>query len=373
MKKLLLPFILLILISIGACKIRPLPVEPPPVDINIKTASFIVKENLMKCFEEGITFDNGKIYNCELSAVEMFEGSLFFGNDKVTSSVSPMIMANSEMFYKESIMEHPFELKQSEFSAINKMEDFSLSLDKKFLLITTGFDRLKEDSSEWDEYNSLLLWNMMENKFQIVEPSERDSIVSSKSLRKKFLSLLNSKHMKIEGLVILPQNKLIFGVREMGEDFNNPIYTATFIECTYYMEGDKMKLNDDFKISYEFQPKVGNEVLGLSSLIYDADKDAIIMTTSLESGDEGEQSLASYVWYLSMDDYIKKSNPSLIFDEEVQPLRMPHKAEGICKLSENKYFIIHDNDRTDVPVTLPNGTITSRKPHQAVYSIIQMN
>ena len=326
-------------------------------------AEFIVKENLMTCFEEGTLYDKGTPYNCELSAVEEFEGSVLLGNDKYTSAVSAMLISNINML-KEGTEQKPFELKQQEFFDVRKIEDFAFTLDKKHLLITSGFDRLKTENNEWDAYNSLIQWEVKKNKFNYIELSEDDGIKSSKTLRAKFLNLLGSVHMKIEGLTFLPANRLIFGVREVGASYENPTYTSTLIECSYQIVNDKIELNDDMKISYRLNSDEAKKELGLSSLVYDVASETIFISTSYELGPEGNQTLGSYLWALPLADYEDKKQADLIYINPTTPLFMPHKAEGITMINENEIFVIHDNDRVDIPVNLPDGSIVSRKPHE---------
>ncbi len=344
--------IVILIVFISACH----PSIAPPIleEDNKIYAEFIVKENIMSCFEEGTLFDKGTIYNCELSAVEEFEGSVLLGNDKYTSVVSPMMISNINKL-KEGERHAPFELKQQEFFDIRKIEDFAFTLDKKYLLITSGFDRLKTESNEWDAFNTLLQWDIRKNEFNYIEMSEDNGIKSSKTLRAKFLNLLGSDHMKIEGLTFLPTNRLVFGVREIGVAYENPTYTSTLIECTYQIKDEKIILDDNLKISYQLNSSSAKDQLGLSSMVYDMDNEIIYITTSYELGPEGSQELGSYVWSLPLSDYNNKKPASLIYVNPTTPLFMPHKAEGITMINENELFIIHDNDRVDIPVNLPDG------------------
>ncbi len=358
----------IIILCFFSCK---QPLVTTESEVNRPMAEFVMKENIMDCFEEGIRFDDGKIYNCELSAVAEYKGALLFGNDKNTSEVSPMLMVGVNDLLN-NLKNPPLALKQEEFFAIRKMEDFAFTPDKKFLLLSSGFDRLDENNPEWDAYNTLLQWEIIGDEFHYVDGVENKGIMSSKNLRNKFLDLLKSSHMKIEGLMILPGNRLVFGVRETGEDFNNPIYTSTFIQCTYKITDGKMILNNDMKIVYKFNSDAARKGLGLSSMTYDPERNMVFITSSYEHGEEGKQELGSYIWKLPLSDFNDKKPPQLIYLSDSDPLFMPHKAEGISVLENGDLFIIHDNDRVDIPVNLPDGKVVSRKPHQAVYSIVRL-
>jgi hypothetical protein len=245
-------------------------------------------------------------------------------------------------------------------------------MDKSTLFITSGFDRLKDDDNSWDRYNCLLAWNVMEDEFQMIERVDNGGVISSKNLRYKFLAMLNSTHMKIEGLSVLPNNKLVFGVRETGESYQNPTYTSTLIECSYSMDAaGKVTLADDFKIAYTLDSSSARKDLGLSSIFYDQSKQMIYMTTSYESGEEGNQELGGYIWELPLVDYLAGKKAKVIVDDKGQPFALRHKVEGITKMDDGNYFIIYDNDRTDVPIHIGNSTV-SRERNQAVYSIVKL-
>ncbi len=333
-------------------------------------AEFLTEADLLTCFDEGTKDDKGGTYNCEFSGIEITEEAIVMVNDKNVESTSPAFVYVRSVDW-EMVKQDPYPADFKAFRDIRKMEDMAFTLDEKYLFITSGFDRLKEDSNIWDAYNTLLVWKVGGDNFQVISAEDNDGVVSSKSLRKKFLALLDgSTHMKIEGLVVLPGNRLVFGVREMGTDFDNPIYASIFMECTFRQEGDKFFLNDDLHISYKLDPDRARTDLGMSGMEYDPSTKSIFITTSLEI-DNG-QTMGSYVWKLPLADYEAGKQAILLVDSEYKPLFMPHKAEGIAKMDENTFFIIHDNDRTDVPVKMPDGTITSRKRHQAVYSIVKI-
>jgi hypothetical protein len=361
--------LLFIILCCFACK-EPKYISSTP-ETPARHADFVLKEALLTCFEEGMTFDDGLPYNCEYSAVAQYEGSLIFGNDKNTSKVSPMMLANGKTL-KEGNMLNPFELKQEEFFNIYKIEDFAFTMDKRTLFITSGFDRLKDDNNSWDQYNCLLTWNIMKNEFQMVNRVDNGGVISSKNLRYKFLDMLNSTHMKIEGLAILPNNKLVFGVREVGESFQNPTYTSTLIECSYSVNTDgNITLADDFKIAYTMNSSTTRNDLGLSSIFYDQIKQIIYITTSYESGEEGIQELGGYIWELPLADYIAGRRAKVVVNDKDEPFALRHKVEGITQMDDGNYFIIYDNDRTDVPIHIGNSTI-SRARNQAVYSIVKL-
>ncbi len=334
-------------------------------------ASFILEEALMDCFQPGLTFEDGRPYNCEFSAVAVMGEDLIFGNDKNIEATSPMVKGDAKLL-RDGKMTEPQQVRYDEFFQIRKMEDFAFTPDGEYMFITSGFDRLKTKSNEWDAYNTLLAWNVRSDKLHIVGEVQDKGVRSSKEYRYQFLDMLESKHMKIEGLMVLPGNKLVFGVREKGEHFERPIYTTTLIEVGYQIENDRIILDHQFRIQYIMDSSSARADLGLSSLYYDDNKKKIYITTSYEAGQEGKQELGGYIWSLDLDDYYNRGKAELIKDEKGNPFLLRHKVEGITKMKDGSYFIIYDNDRTDIPVRLENGKILSRKNHQAVYSIVDL-
>lgn len=362
-------FILSIILFCLACKPQQLVVKKEEAKKDY--ATFVLEEALMTCFDEGIKFDNGKPYNCEFSAVAVIGDDLVFGNDKNTSQTSTVVLADAKSL-KEGNMKNPRRVDEKPFYNMRKIEDFAFTPDQKIMFATSGFDRLKESSNEWDAYNCLLAWNVKENIFQMVGGVEDRGVESSKEYRYEFLDMLNSLHMKIEGLMVLPNNKLVFGVREKGEHFENPTYTSTLIECTYLVEGDNIMINSPFKIRYELNTEEVRKELGLSSLYYDSEKKMIYITSSYEAGEEGRQELGGYIWSLSLEAYESGGEATIIKGKDNKPFKLRHKVEGITKMKDGNYFIMYDNDRTDIPVHLKDGTKVSRERNQGVYSIVAL-
>lgn len=338
---------------------------------NSKHAAFILEEALLDCFPEGTAFEDGEAYNCEFSAVAPWPHGLIFGNDKNTPAVSPMVIHQGERL-RQGTARIPATLPNLPFYSIRKIEDFAYSLDGRHLFISSGFDRLKDGDHSWDTYNQLLAWDLQENEVQVIAAEEHGGIVSSKSIRKALLSLLESQHTKVEGLMMLPGHRIVLGVREMGEHFERPIYTTTLVENHYTIKNGQILLDGAWTIRYQLDTREARENLGLSSLYYDKEKEMIYITSSFETGMEGQQTLGGYIWHLPLADYETGKKARLIRKANGQPLAFRHKVEGITKMDDGSYFIIYDNDRTDVPVVLPDGQTVSRKSYQAVYSIIQL-
>lgn len=337
------------------------------------TGGIIVKEGLIDCFQPGLQA-NGREVWCEASAV-LYDGkNLTLANDK------DMPNADASVFYwaySESNMwaNKPTYLTQNLFKTSQKYEDFALTPDHKYAFLTTGFDRIKEGSNEWDGYNSLLYWPVAENP-QMIKPKavhlkagEKFSMGLREALSKALVSPEFPEGMpyfKIEGFAAT-ENKLYFGIREEGKKYDDFKYKAKILTASYGFQADSLVVNNDFQTLADIdiqslQPGLSKS-LALSCVEYDAKRKIFWVLTSIESETQGN---SAYLWWASEAE-LKKDKLNLVKDRTTgQPLKFTHKAEDLTFIGENRLFVIHDDDRNRAKV----GSQT-RQPHQAAYSIVE--
>ena len=198
-------------------------------------------------------------------------------------------------------------------------------------------------------------------------PSKDSSSEFSEEIRHKLSLLLgNPSYFKLEGFTVLPHNGMIFGIREIGEDFVDFSYVIKIVFVTYTEDRkrERIFLNDDFKLIYNFTPKENLkqfDKLGLSSLEWDGFNKRILLITSYENGDED---LGAYLWKLSLEDLFHNKPPTLFVDESGNVFDFNHKAEGIAVIDSKRAIVIHDDDK-DL-----NFEKEKRKPNEAFYSLI---
>ncbi len=333
----------------------------------------IVKEGLMDCFQSGLQA-NGREVWCEASAV-MYDGkNLTLANDK------DMPNADAAVFYwvySESNMgaNKPTYLTQNLFKTSQKYEDFALTPDSKYAFLTTGFDRIKEGSNEWDGYNALLYWPVTEN-LQMAKPKavhlkagEKFSMGLREELSKALISpeFPNGvPYFKVEGFAATT-DKLYFGIREEGKKYDDFKYKAKILTVSYHFQGDSLVLNKDFQTLADIdiqslQPNLPKP-LALSCIEYDAKRKIFWVLTSMESETQGN---SAYLWWASEAE-LKNDQLHLVKDKATgQPIKFTHKAEDLTFVGDNRLFVIHDDDRNRTKV----GDQT-RQPHQAAYSIVE--
>ncbi len=150
------------------------------------TAS-ITEEGLLTCFTPETSL-NGKPVWCEASAV-LFDGKkLFFANDKdMPVGSSPVFFTGLETVSDSTQL--PVFVVQSPFSAGRKYEDFAQTPDRRFILLTTAFDRVKPGSADWDGYNTILYWRRGDEQHpHVLTPDDTNQ--SSISYRQRIAQVL---------------------------------------------------------------------------------------------------------------------------------------------------------------------------------------
>ncbi len=319
------------------------------------------------------------IFNAEASGVTFVNGNLFIGNDKSIPDASPIfkIPCNNN-FQLDSI----FFIENETILNTKKIEDLSCTIDEKFIIAISGFDRVRKKNNSWDNYNNIIFWkNNFENNVKIISPIENNKIISSVNLREHFLKLLESKkfqnginYFKIEGLAVLPENKLLFGIREIGKNYTDFEYTITLIAVDYFIENETIKLKNNFELLYKFTknnfPEI-NEEIGVSSLEYDKYNDKIYLLVSYELA-EIDIAMGGYLLEISMSDFNEKKDFKIVKDENNKAIHFAHKSEGIAIIDKNTIFVIHDDDRVTGrknPVNLEKEFF--RKNNQAAFTVIK--
>ena len=335
----------------------------------------IAEEGLLTCFPSGTSL-NGQPVWCEASAV-LFDGkNLFVANDKDMPSGQSSVFTKTRQGLADST-QAPTYLTPAVFSAAHKYEDFTQTPDRRFVLITTAFDRAKPNSHDWDGYNTILYWRSGDEQHpQVLAPDDtsRTSIAYRQQLAKV---LANDEfpgalpYFKVEGLAATDR-QLLFGIREEGKSYESFKYRAKIIGVSYRIEksGDteKIRLGNDWKIVNDFSIAKADSTLpsslALSSLEYDPYRNRFWMLTSLEASGKFD----AYLWTATSDELYANKPFTLVRNAQGQPVHTPgHKAEDLTLLDRNQLLLIHDDDRGRTTV----GSRT-RQPNQAAYTILNI-
>jgi hypothetical protein len=337
----------------------------------------IINENYLDCFAENTLDADSSKTSCEASAALFVDGQIFLASDKPIPNMSSVFSYRFNQFLDSNTIRHydNYELK----SAI-KYEDFSILPDNKTILLSTGFDRIKKDTNSWDRYNCVLYWdkNKPEN-VQVLAKVDNKGVVSSVRLRPYFQkTLTNSKfpdgtpYFKIEGICAIPGNKLLFGVREKGASYTDFEYVVEIISVSYFFDKGEMILKNDFELVYKMNVADANikEPCALSSLEYDVENERLYALTTFEI-DDSNNGVGAYLWYISLDDFHKKKQLSLLKTKQGETIKFSHKAEGLAIVDSKTLFIVHDDDKRETLIS--NKSKQTKKPHQAVYSIVKLD
>ncbi len=333
----------------------------------------ITEEHFIDCFADGLQADGREVW-CEASAVFYDGAHLYFANDKDMPGV------DASVFYipydgKKIYPDKPVYFSQPALKSSHKYEDFALTPDRKHVFLTTGFDRIKSDSHEWDGYNSLLYWSSdkLPNSFSPKNTKLAQNENFSLTLRKALSKALRSSqfpegmpYFKVEGLAAT-DTKLYFGIREEGKKFDDFAYKVKLVSVPYRFALDSLILSEDFQVISDINIATMHPGLppnlALSSIEYDRARKVFWLLTS----SEGEnQANSAYLWWATEAD-LKANKMNIVNDRLTKlPLTFTNKAEDLALVAKNRLFIIHDDDRSKPKV---GGVI--RKPHQAAYSIVE--
>ncbi|MBM83293.1 MAG: hypothetical protein CMJ78_22255 [Planctomycetaceae bacterium] len=203
----------------------------------------IIHRGIIDCFPEGLTSDDGKPVYAETSAIAFDGKQLYFASDKPLPGEGRSVafsIAQERPFAKVSNKPLKY-LTESPFLTARKFEDFSVTPDRGWIFATTGFDRIIPDSTKFHPYNTLMVWPAGKPEdVKIIDRSEIDGVISSIGIRKKLAAGITTgdfpkgvPDFKIEGLMALPGNKLLFGVREQGKKYDDFAYAIRMIQVDY--------------------------------------------------------------------------------------------------------------------------------------------
>lgn len=342
----------------------------------------IVRTGLLNIYQYGLKADSVNFVYAETSAAMKMGDQILIAIDKpVPGSFSPVFSVPVADVLKQPTYSNAINfISAAPFLNAQKLEAFAKSPNDSLFFATTAFDRIRGSSADWDGYNALLTWQKKDySDVQYVAGTERNGVKSSRDLRTSIQKVLTTSqfpngvpYFKIEALAVLPGNRLIFGVRELGESYQKFEYTFTLVEASYRLENGVVQLNPNFKKIYEFKPQVNGHQMGLSDLVYHAASKSLLALTSYEAGtDEKTKTLTSSLWVLPLSRIEKGETPLPVMSEGKQ-LEMLYKGEGLTLLDERTLFVIFDEDRKDSQVKIGQEMMT-KQPHQAIYSILRLH
>lgn len=349
---------------------------------NQVTGEVLLRE-VVECFEPGLSSADGAPVYCETSAA-VFDGQkLILASDKPVPGQAYSAVFSFNYSGKGIIQGPPAYLVSAPFVSAVKYEDMTVTPDGKYVIATTGFDRVRPDSNEWDGYNTLMFWPVDDpGAVEVISPFHNEGLTSSVGLREPISRALLSEgfpdgapYFKVESLAAIPGNRLLIGIREEGARYDNFKYTFKILAVDYHIDGGDMALTSDIELVYHYTGELHSDQViseALSSIEYDPHRKLLYLLTSFEEG-ETDESLGGYLWTLSLSSLRSNLPPEPVRTKSGGPVAFAHKAEGLTVLSENLLLVIHDDDRVlgrdrvDDP-----RTQFSRLPHQGAYTLVSV-
>jgi len=351
------------------------PTLPPDHHFTVQTMSalpitsgHIVDSGFITCFPKNLTTAENLSVYCKTSAVAYYNNTLIFASEEPIigeqrSAVFTMQYTNHQL-QSLTYLTHP--------SFVNTMgySDFALTPDGQYLIATTSFDRIQTNSTERNNYNTVLIW-------RAADPS---TVKEISPIRDKLAYSLNNNeypngipYFKIEGLAAIPGNKLLFGVGEVGSSYEDFEPVIKIIAVSYTIENDSLLLADDFQVVYNHNPGAVAALkypIALSGLEYDKYHDQLlILTRSVKT--IPSDSLETFLWALPIRDLDVVKPARLLMNGDDKPLIFGHKAEDITLLDSSTAFVIHDDEFVLNIPTIDKGNL-ERFPNQTAYSVINL-
>lgn len=327
----------------------------------------IIKEGFINCFEKDLASNDAPVW-CETSAIVYDGKNMLFANDKdMPGKRASLFYWNFENGFIDTARPASY-LENQLIKHAQKFEDFARTPDGKYIFLTTGFDRVKPGSNDWDNYNTLLYWKVQdEENPMVLSVNGTDS--TSISFRDKISKALTSTgfpngtpYFKIEGLAVT-KDMMYWGVREEGSKFDDFKYKIKILSSPYTIVNNKVTVGDiklfvDFNID-SINPS--NEQIALSSIEYDPFNNRFLILTSYEN----DGKLGGYLWTATLNE-LKANKLTLVKDEQGNAINFHHKCEDITVINKRRVIVIHDDDRA---ITKIGNQV--RQPYQAAYSIVE--
>jgi len=338
----------------------------------------ILEKGVFDCFESGLTDASGEPVNAEVSAVVWDGRRLVMASDKNVPGE-----ARSPVFAMDCIDGRPQHDTIAYYTAdlirnAEKYEDFALTANGTHVIATTGFDRVDSQSAGLHHYNRLLVWPVDRPDLpRMAGESVADGVHSSVALRRDLGTALGAPYYKIEGLAAIAgreggDDRLLFGVREVGADHENFDYVCPVVAVPYRVDDDELVFTGEFEVVYDFDPSQWAGIRfdgGLSSLEYDPENQGLYLLTSFEvEDDDGVERVGAYLWWIALDDFAARRDPAPVQAQAGHVFEFANKAEGVPVLGGGRLLVVYDPDR-DMTLEAEHPR-DSRAPHEAPYTLL---
>lgn len=317
--------------------------------LDVDSEGYIAKKvssGLSKCFQAGLKQPSysAKLARCETSAVSYFNGAVYVASDKNLDSPRSAFF---KYFDAKKLDEVNAYLVDPVVTGVRKIEGMSPIYGQRKIVVTTAFDRVKQTSHKWDPYNTIFVFDPNnENHIKVFNKEVNDGYVSSLSIRAMLKDAIGYPYFKIEGLASIPGNRLLLGVREVGQTYKEPVPVIKVYVLNYHIKNDEYFTTGKIEELFSVDPKkLGmKEKLSLSSIEYNPADHSIFLMTSYEHS-KTDTGLGAYLWRVELDKIENKRTTLIpIRDMTGSQIRFAHKAEGMTIMPGNKLLVVHDDD-----------------------------
>ncbi|MFK3771038.1 hypothetical protein [Pseudomonas sp. NPDC089406] len=282
----------------------------------------------------------------------------------------------------------PTYLESQVLSQADKYEALTSTLDGKFIIASTAFN--KEGTSEnpgLDVLNTLVYWPASApGQARVMSPSTRGGITSSRDLREKIVTAIDSygrqaqgtpspatSYFQVEALTTAPDGTLLMGIRKYGKDSKTATFSFLLLSVPLIEHEGGLELGNTFKVVLNLTPdELARRLslpdgslpeLGLSGMEFDRhNKDRFYAVTSFETGDV----IGGYLWMLPLDNGII-GPPQPVSGKDAMPVKFANKPEGVEVLDQHHVLVVHDDDRVKVKLAQSAGV---REDYEFNYSVI---
>jgi len=351
------------------------------------TNGIVLEAGLINCYPKDALDEVGHPLLGSPSTV-VFDGQrLIFGNDKnpedtFLSPVFTIDFPHLQINLQKSPLHY---LTYPLFKNPLKYESATLTLNGKIVIMSGCFGTLQPSvSSQANCYHNHTLISFPvghPEKVSVVAPfTTPEGTLCSLPVRKTMEKLLctpayptGMPFINVEGLACIPGNRLVFGVRQIGENWSKNTNTILLMAVTYQIINEKVILFNDFEILYQINPHALLKTpapLGLVALEYDKYNNQLLLLTTYEIDDHGtNDKIGTFLWTLSLDDLLAQKPPILVKTPEGKPLFFPHKLEGLTLVEKDTLFLVADDDH----IFLHPDNTPYRHKNQAVYFIVKLS
>ena len=343
----------------------------------------IEHEGKIDCFSLEFMAAQTKPPSCEPSAVETLAGRIFFGNDKNISGEGLSAIIWYQKASKSLAGTPDGHVALGPIQKARKWEALAKIHGTSILLASTAFDRIKK-GGKWDSYNTLIAWDAAtNNRVQIINEVKSNGRPSSLEMRSLFKAALANKDFpkgpdffKVEAMAVLPDSRILFGIRESGKKYNDFTYQRTILAGKLSGSFPKLTIEGPLQRIFQFVPASEMklvEPLGISSMAYDPKREGLWILTSYEQSGPPKK-IGAYLWFLSKAQLTSETGiPKLVRLSNGNPLDFEHKSEGISVLENGTLLVIHDDDRvTTTQKTKARGE-SPRGKNQSYFTVVKIH